>query len=38
MVSNENKQALIWTAGITGVIVVIAVVVAYMMGWMTPAV
>ena len=36
MVSNENKQALIWTAGITGVIVVIAVV-AYMMGWLTPA-
>ncbi len=37
MVSNENKKALIWTAGITGVIVVIAVA-AYMMGWLTPAV
>ena len=36
MVSNENKQALIWTAGIAGVIVVIAVV-AYLMGWLTPA-
>ncbi len=37
MVSNENKKAFIWTAGIMGVIVVIAVVV-YMMGWLTPAV
>ena len=32
MISNENKQALYWTAGFVGVIVVVAIV-AYVVGW-----
>ncbi len=35
MVSNENKQALYWTAGFVGVVIVIAIV-AYIVGWPVP--
>ena len=36
MTGNDNKQALYWTAGVMGLVIVLALL-AYAMGWLTPA-